>query len=658
MAHPASEPPLAAKPGIASNNGTPISESNVLGDSVGAPTETPSSTSPREEASITKESLTLAQYQAEYNKQLPGLKRSREATILYNNLHAVTKLQPLCPEYGVFIANASQGNTSGPVLAGYLNLYNSHQVSQVWTAWSDELATLYEHQKSLFNGTVSVNSKFEMKVFLKTLHENIIKVADIERAEEPDFDTFSLESHPKHWRSLLVVRYVHRASAALARHCASTPGFPTILSGAGPGRTAEFIYEGSLNWCTEDICRMVLIWSLYRFKAGQGHCFEKESCGLPMLLVLPIFLDKSPNPNKTGRLTAKAAASRALVPKVSSSGSYSCSQKAQGLSHPGLEVDQEDEEQDPHVKREDSSDNLFVSGGTGNSQEQNPEQARDEGHTSTQDTFAGGHKADDRIPSFPVHEPSNQGAGGASAALLPSNARGISAGKSQIQEGMSEPANEETFPSSADLARFSRAVSIPATASGKRPAESAEHKASDATPTSMPNNGFIGGPPKKYAADGSRNLHKPGQPRTLQPSPSTPATPTDVAQHLAQLSDHVLREQAIRAPTTNEPAHFQSDTAHPTVNRQPSSLGLGPVENRANLKRKFQEVQAAESTAKQAFQAVKMRYEEKVKLRKEKDAKLKAKCDEREAEVKRLEEETRKYQELDEAMDDESDEEV
>ncbi|KAK4962578.1 hypothetical protein LTR10_000204 [Elasticomyces elasticus] len=657
MAHPTSEPLL--EPGIASNNGTPISESNVLGGSVGAPTETPSSASPREEASITKESLTLAQHQAEYNKQLPGLNRSRDATILYNNVHAVKKLQPLCPEYGVFIANASQSNASVPVLAGYLNLYNSHQVSQVWSACRDELATLYEHHKGLFNGTVSVNSHFDMKVFLKTLHENVIKVADIESAEEPDFVTFSLESHRKHWRSLLFARYAHRASAALARHRASTPGFPFVLSGAGPGRTAIFIYEGSLNWPTEDICRMVLIWSLYRIKAGQGHCFEKESCGLSMMPVLPIFLDKSPNPNKTLRLTAEAAASRALVPKVPSSGSCSLSQKAQGLPHSGLATDEDDEELSRRVKREDSSDNLFVSEGTGNSQEQNFEQARDGGPTSDQDTFADGHKADDRIPSFPVHEPSNQGASGAFAAL-PSNSRGISAGDSQTQKSASVPANEETFPSSADLALFKRAVSFPPTPSGKQPAKPAEHKASDATPTSMPNNGFIGGPGPymKYAGDGSRNLHKPGEPRTLQPSPSTPATPVDIAQTLAQPLDHVLREQTVRTPTTNERAHFQSNTAHPTVNRQPSSLGFGPLENRANLKRKFQEVQAAETTATEKLQAAKMRYEEKLKLREEKDARLKVKCDEREAEVKRLEEETRKYQELDEAMDDESDEEV
>ncbi|KAK5743608.1 hypothetical protein LTR17_002513 [Elasticomyces elasticus] len=607
-------------------------------------------------------------------------------------LTKTVQLKPYCPEFGVFVTRQMSDQDQG-TLAGYLNLRKRDDLWKLWNVvCKDPLEALSLARKS---GYGCVNAK-QPGVNIKHMFQALSPHAGHPQAAitQVDLVDFSqdtravvqsvvnrIQANPGHFtptgkifteyeiaQYLYLAVCIHDCFDAVQTYRSENPSFPDVFSGAEPGRAPHRIpYFG---WSTEDCSRVLQMSTLYhRKKPKDGRKkwgFEKAA--IPPVFVYPTAQEQSnaehiidgdaPTSAKDRRRAKKASrhptrqpvSKRTADPALSSSSTGTTRQSY----NPGMEIDQDDEELLPRVKREDSSDDLFVSEEAGKSQKQDSGQACNEGHTSIQDTFAGGHKADDLVPSSPVHQPLSQGAG---SALVASSHISIkfSAGSRQTQNAANDAANEQTL-SSADLARFERTMSMPATSSGEQPAEPA--KPSDATPTSMPNNGFIGGPSKKYAADGSHIIHKPGEARTLQPSPSTPATLIDVPQTLAQLPDHVLREQAIRAPTTNEPSRFLSNTAYPTVIHQPSSLHLGPVENRANLKRKFQEVQAAETTATEKLQAAKMRYEERLKLMKDKDAKLKAKCDEREAEVKRLEEETRKYQELDEAMDDESDEEV
>ncbi|KAK5676751.1 hypothetical protein LTS10_010514 [Elasticomyces elasticus] len=613
-------------------------------------------------------------------------------------LTKTVQLKPYYPEFGVFVTRQMSDQDLG-TLAGYLNL---RKRGDVWKLWEDvcpePLKMLSLARESSYGCVNAKQPGVNIKHMFQALSPHAgHPQAVITQVDLVDFTQNTravvqsvvnrIQANPGHFTptgkiftEYEIAQYLHFAVCfrdcfeAVQTYRSEHPSFPNVFSGAEPGRVPHRIpYFG---WSTEDCSRVLQMSTLYHrkvyrkmLKDGADVSYEpsstqknynSEKAAIPPVFIYPTLQEQSnaehiidgdaPKSAKDRRRAKKAARYPTRQPVSKGKADPALISPSVGTTresrYPGVDIDQDDEELLPHVKREQSSDNLFVGEEAGNSQD---EQARNEGHTSIQDTFAGGHKADHRIQSSPVHQPLSQGAGGALVAS-PRIPIKFSAGNRQTQNAANDTANEQTL-SSADLARFERTMSMPATSSGEQPAEPA--KPSDAIPTSMPNNGFIGGPSKKYAADGSHIIHKPGEARTLQPPPSTPATLIDVPQTLAQLPAHVLREQAIRAPTTKEPARFLSNTAYPTVIHQPSSLHLGPVEQ-SEPQTQVPGSAGSGVNSKADIAGCK----DEVKLQEEKDAKLKAKCDEREAEVKRLEEETRKYQELDEAMDDESDEEV
>ncbi|KAK5730282.1 hypothetical protein LTR15_000218 [Elasticomyces elasticus] len=194
------------------------------------------------------------------------------------------QLRPLCPEFGVSIANLDFEDITNPKLAGYLHLTSTAHIGDLYKLCKEPLWRLYKHNKALYKIAVDKFDHRTFKEFLLALDSTAtIKLKDITSVSEEELSVYTRRKDNEKWMFQFTAQYVHQVFEIVN----ANSEWSRVFSGAGPGRVATLIRRGSLDWSSEDVCRAIALWKAFLAKklAATGYWVREHKAGLPDELV-------------------------------------------------------------------------------------------------------------------------------------------------------------------------------------------------------------------------------------------------------------------------------------------------------------------------------------------------------------------------------------
>ncbi|KAK5737902.1 hypothetical protein LTR17_006340 [Elasticomyces elasticus] len=197
-----------------------------------------------------------------------------------------TQLRPLCPEFGVSIANLDFEDITNPKLAGYLNLTSTAHIGDLYKLCKEPLWCLYKHNKALYKTAVDNFDRRTFKEFLVALDSAAtFKLKDITSVSEEKLSVYTPRKDNEKWMFQFTAQYVHQVFEIVN----ANSEWLRVFSGAGPGRVATLIRKGSLDWSSEDVCRAVALWKAFLAKVGEKANQQFSTVCRGEKVRLPVF---------------------------------------------------------------------------------------------------------------------------------------------------------------------------------------------------------------------------------------------------------------------------------------------------------------------------------------------------------------------------------
>ncbi|KAK4893243.1 hypothetical protein LTR27_008365 [Elasticomyces elasticus] len=197
-----------------------------------------------------------------------------------------TQLRPLCPEFGVSIANLDFHDITNPQLAGYLNLTSTADIGDLYKLCREPLWRLYKHNKALYKTAVDNFDPRTFKEFLLALDSPVtIKLEDITSVSEEKLSVYTPRKDNEKWMFQFTAQYVHQVFEIVN----ANSEWSRVFSGAGPGRVATVIRKGSLDWSSEDVCRAFALWKAFLAKVGEKANQQFSTVCRGEKVRLPVF---------------------------------------------------------------------------------------------------------------------------------------------------------------------------------------------------------------------------------------------------------------------------------------------------------------------------------------------------------------------------------
>ncbi|KAK4962579.1 hypothetical protein LTR10_000205 [Elasticomyces elasticus] len=198
----------------------------------------------------------------------------------------VTQLCPLCPEFGVSIANLDFEDITNPKLAGYLNLTSTAHIGDLYKLCKEPLWCLYKHNRALYKTAVDNFDGRTFKEFLVALDSAAtIKLEDITSVSEEKLSVYTPRKDNEKWIFQFTAQYVHQVLEIVN----ANSEWSRVFSGAGPGRVATLIRRGSLDWSSEDVCRAIALWKAFLAKVGEKANQQFSTVCRGEKVRLPVF---------------------------------------------------------------------------------------------------------------------------------------------------------------------------------------------------------------------------------------------------------------------------------------------------------------------------------------------------------------------------------
>ncbi|KAK5743606.1 hypothetical protein LTR17_002511 [Elasticomyces elasticus] len=199
---------------------------------------------------------------------------------------AKTQLRPLCPEFGVSIANLDFEDITNPKLAGYLNLISTAHIGDLYRLCKEPLWCLYKHNKALYKAAFDNFDRRTFKDFLIALDSAAtIKLEDITSVSEEELSVYTPRKDNEKWMFQFTAQYVHQVLKIVN----ANSEWSRVFSGAGPGRVTTLIRKGSLDWSSEDVCRAIAIWKAFLAKVGEKANQQFSTVCRGEKVRLPVF---------------------------------------------------------------------------------------------------------------------------------------------------------------------------------------------------------------------------------------------------------------------------------------------------------------------------------------------------------------------------------
>ncbi|KAK5676749.1 hypothetical protein LTS10_010512 [Elasticomyces elasticus] len=190
-----------------------------------------------------------------------------------------TQLRPLCPEFGVSIANLNFEDITNPKLAGYLNLTSTAHIGDLYKLCKEPLWLCTK-----LRSTISDHRTF--KEFLVALDSTAtIKLEDITSVSEEKLSIYTPRKDNEKWMFQFTAQYVYQVFEIVN----ANNEWSLVFSGAGPGRVTTLIRKGSLDWSSEDVCRAVALWKAFLAKVGEKANQQSSTVCRGEKVRLPVF---------------------------------------------------------------------------------------------------------------------------------------------------------------------------------------------------------------------------------------------------------------------------------------------------------------------------------------------------------------------------------
>ncbi|KAK4921675.1 hypothetical protein LTR49_010962 [Elasticomyces elasticus] len=227
-----------------------------------------------------------------------------------------TQLRPLCPEFGVSIANLDFEDITNPKLAGYLNLTSTAHIGDLYKLCKEPLWCLYKHNKALYKTAVDNFDRRTFKEFLVALNSAAtLKLEDITSVSEEKLSVYTPRKDNEKWMFQFTAQYVYQVFEIVS----TNSEWSRVFSGAGPGRATTLIRKGSLDWSSEDVCRAVALWKAFLAKVGEKANQQFSTVCTGEKVRLPVFrgCEQDENAALTSTGPPKNEVANGPVPRIS-----------------------------------------------------------------------------------------------------------------------------------------------------------------------------------------------------------------------------------------------------------------------------------------------------------------------------------------------------